>query len=45
VQAIRSTFLTGLTEDDYHRTVGFLRQMTGNLESAAKHGPNVGEAG
>ena len=35
VRAIRSTILTGLTEDDYCATVGVLRQMTGNLEHAA----------
>lgn len=35
VHAIRSTILTGMTEDDYHATVRVLQQMTENLEHAA----------
>ena len=35
VNGIRTTFLTDLTEADYHRTVATLRQMAENLESAA----------
>ncbi|ONI79569.1 MarR family transcriptional regulator [Actinosynnema sp. ALI-1.44] len=35
VHAIRSTSLTGLTEDDYHATVRVLQQMTENLEHTA----------
>jgi hypothetical protein len=36
VQGIRSAFLTGLTEDDYLRTVQTLRRMAENLERAAQ---------
>jgi Winged helix DNA-binding domain len=36
VQGIRSTFLVGLTEDDYLRTVRTLRRMAENLERAAQ---------
>src|SRR5262245_43156977 len=36
VQGIRSTFLGGLTEDDYLRTVQTLRRMAENLERAAQ---------
>ena len=32
---IRSTVLTGLTDDDYQRTVQVLQTMAGNLERAA----------
>lgn len=32
VNGIRATFLTGLTDDDYHRTVRALRHMAENLE-------------
>src|SRR5215510_12365731 len=34
VQGIRSTFLIGLTDDDYLRTVQTLRRMAENLERA-----------
>ena|SRR6476469_1486041 len=33
VHGIRATFLTGLADDDYHRTVRTLRHMAENLES------------
>jgi hypothetical protein len=33
VHGIRATFLTGLAEDEYHRTVRTLRHMAENLES------------
>jgi hypothetical protein len=33
VLALRATFLTGLAEDEYHRTVRTLRHMAENLES------------
>jgi len=36
VQGIRSTFLGGLTEDDYLRTVQTLRRMAENLERAVQ---------
>ncbi|MFF0311052.1 MarR family transcriptional regulator [Streptosporangium sp. NPDC004379] len=35
MNGVRSTFLTGLTEAEYLRTVQSLRHMTGNLERAA----------
>ncbi|MGV9309098.1 MarR family winged helix-turn-helix transcriptional regulator [Nonomuraea sp. NPDC003727] len=35
VNGIRSTFLTGLTEEEYRRTVDVLQRMAGNLERAA----------
>jgi hypothetical protein len=33
VHGIRATFLTGLADDEYHRTVRTLRHMAENLES------------
>jgi DNA-binding MarR family transcriptional regulator len=34
-EVLRSTFLAGLTQDDYYQTMRILRQMAGNLERAA----------
>ena len=39
VRGIRSTVLTGLTEQDYHATVQVLQQMAENMERAAGQGP------
>ena len=39
VHAIRSTILTGLTEDDYHATVRVLQQMIENLERVTGQHP------
>jgi len=44
VHAIRSTFLAGLTEEDYHATVRTLQQMTENLERAAGQHPPAAPA-
>jgi len=35
IYGIRAQFLTGLTEDDYLRTVQLLQRMAANLERAA----------
>ena len=39
VRGIRSTVLTGLTEQDYHATVQVLQQMAENMERAAGQDP------
>ena len=39
VHGIRSTFLTGLTEQDYHATVQVLQRMAENMERAAGQDP------
>jgi DNA-binding MarR family transcriptional regulator len=39
VHGIRSTFLTGLTEQDYRGTVQVLRRMAENMERAAGQDP------
>ena len=39
VHGIRATFLTGLTEHDYHATVQALQRMAENLERAAGQDP------
>jgi|SRR6185312_380414 DNA-binding MarR family transcriptional regulator len=41
VQGIRSTFLTGLTEEDYSRTVQVLQRMAENLERATGQEPII----
>ena len=41
VHGIRSTFLTGLTEQDYRGTVRVLQRMAGNLERATGQDPPV----
>lgn len=38
-ELFRSTFLAGLTQDDYRRTIRILQQMAENLERAAGEGP------
>jgi len=35
MNGIRSAFLTGLGDEDYHRVVQVLRRMAENLERAA----------
>jgi hypothetical protein len=39
VHGIRATFLTGLTEQDYHATVQALQRMAENIERAAGQDP------
>ena len=41
VHGIRSTFLTGLTEQDYRGTVRVLQRMAENLERAAGQDPPI----
>src|SRR5215469_8581436 len=41
VHGIRATFLTGLTEEDYHATVRALQRMTENMERAAGQDPSA----
>jgi hypothetical protein len=41
VHGIRTTLLTGLTEQDYYGTVRILQQMAGNLERAAAEDPDT----
>src|SRR5262249_60219777 len=41
VHGIRSTFLTGLTEQDYRGTVRILQRMTENLERAIGQDPPI----
>jgi hypothetical protein len=41
VHGIRSTLLTGLTEQDYRRTVRVLQRMAGNLERATGQDPPI----
>jgi DNA-binding IclR family transcriptional regulator len=41
VRGIRSTLLTGLTEEDYFGTVRVLQRMAENLERAADQAPSI----
>jgi hypothetical protein len=41
VHGIRSTFLTGLTEQDYHATVRVLQRMAENMARAAGQDPHA----
>ena len=41
VHGIRSTFLTGLTEQDYHATVQVLQRMAENMARAAGQDPHA----
>lgn len=44
-EVFRSTFLAGLTQDDYYGTMRTLRQMAENLERAAEEGSRIASTG